>query len=472
MKVDIAELKKRWQVRSALAITLESGRMVVDLVVRDNGASASPSFSLPFGAEAVIADPEKAGQELAAQLAAAGIRERRSVICIPPGWALTASTDLPEIASEDLRGYLELRAEREFPIAVSDLRLAHCAYTLPDGKRRATLAAVAAKRLVAVERMLEVAGYRAVSISLGVEGCRSQAEAPAALHFLANGNHVDVVIAAGGGIAALRSLPGPTSAGEHGFDAGSFCRDVRIALGGLPDAVRQQLHAARFGGAPAAAETLCSGIRQQLERMGIESPACAPPRAGHDHVAHVGAASDAATSHLLGKPLAFEFVPPQTNRWQTLVQRFDSRRRRWFITAALALIVLPVLLFLIRSNIESGLSKEWNGMSKSVGEIETLQQKIRLSRPWFEPVPRGLQLLEGMMAAFPEQGEVWAKSVQITDASKVTCEGFARNQPALVAFLERLRGRPDVTELQVQQVRGENPVQFSLTYKWEARDAK
>ena len=32
--------------------------------------------------------------------------------------------------------------------------------------------------------------------------------------------------------------------------------------------------------------------------------------------------------------------------------------------------------------------------------------------------------------------------------------------------------RPDIVEVQVQQVRGENPVQFSLTYRWEARDAK
>src|SRR2546428_14159529 len=96
MKFDVAEIKKRLQTRAALAVTLESARMVVALVRRENGGSAVvQSLSIPIGAEAVVQDPEKTGTELAAQLDAAGIRERRCVVCIPPGWALSGSTDLP-----------------------------------------------------------------------------------------------------------------------------------------------------------------------------------------------------------------------------------------------------------------------------------------------------------------------------------------------------------------------------------------
>jgi len=105
----------------------------------------------------VVANPERAGQELAAALTAAGIAEKRCVVCVPPGWALTTSTEVPSVGAEDLRGYLELRAEREFPVAAADLRVAHCAYALPDGSRRATLAAIPAKRMEAVSQMLETA---------------------------------------------------------------------------------------------------------------------------------------------------------------------------------------------------------------------------------------------------------------------------------------------------------------------------
>ena len=92
---------------------------------------------------------------------------------------------------------------------------------------------------------------------------------------------------------------------------------------------------------------------------------------------------------------------------------------------------------------------------------------IRQFRPWFEPVPRDLQVLENLALAFPESGEVWAKSVTLGENNKVSCSGFAQNQSAWLSFLERLRKRKDVSHLQVQQVRGEKPIQFSIVYKWE-----
>jgi hypothetical protein len=111
-------------------------------------------------------------------------------------------------------------------------------------------------------------------------------------------------------------------------------------------------------------------------------------------------------------------------------------------------------------------------MKRNVAHLEALQQNIRRFRPWFESAPLNLQVLESLTASFPEQGEVWAKSVQIGEDFKVTCSGFAQNQPAMLAMLDRLRKRPDVTGVQVQSVRGEKPVQFSLTFKWVQRDAK
>lgn len=468
MNLTVAALKKRWQTRAALAVTVESGRIAVNLVRRENGGSrVVQSFVLPLGADALVADPQKTGEELAAHLRASAIRERRCVVCIPAGWAITTATDVPGISPEDLRGYLELRAESEFPVPVADLRLAHCVYLLPDGKQRATVVAVPAKRIEAVERMLDIAGCRAVSISLGLDGCMPESDGSAGLHFLANGTHVDLVIAAGGGIAALRSLSGPAKMGTPPFDANAFSREVRITLGGLPETVRQQIREANFSGSPSA-ETLRTQISPQLSRMGIVT--VPPPARGA--AGHSGAALEAVQHHLREEPIVFEFVPPQVSRWQTVFQRFDSRRRRWILLAAIALLVLPVTAFLIRSSTESHLEGEWNAMRKNVGELENLQLKLRQFRQWFDPAPQTVQALEALAAAFPDQGDVWAKSIQLGEGSKVTCSGFARNQAGFDALRDRLRSRSDVTGLQVQQVRGDNPVQFSLTYKWEPHDAK
>lgn len=462
----MAEVKKRLQVRTVLAVTVESGRVAVDLVRRESGGvSVTASFEMPFGADAVTGNPEKAGKQLAEQLAAAGIRERKCVVCIPASWALTTSTDVPEMTGEDLRGYLELKAEREFPISVADLRLAHCEFLGPDGQTRATLTAVPAKRMESIEKMLAAAECKAVSISLGLDACLPDHELPAAMHFVANGTHVDLIIAAGGGIAAVRSLPAPVDA--ETFDATGFSREVRITLGRLPEALRQQVTQARFSGSPATAESLCLEIRQHLGRMGIESRLQRGPGGGQQP----GAAVEAAERHLRREPIAFEFLTPEVNRWEKVARQFDDRRRRWIAGGVVGAVILLIATFFIRSHIESSLNNEWAGMRRKVADLEQLQQRIRQFRPWFEPAPQSLLIIDGLAAAFPDQGDVWAKSVQVVDGTKVTCSGFARSQSAMLAWLDRLRARKDVTGLQVQQVRGENPIQFSITYKWEAHES-
>jgi len=464
MKLELEALRKRLRARAVLAITIESGRLAVSLVRNEeSGASPAPAVSIPLGDADILKEPEEAGNQLQAALGAAGIQERNCVVCVPPGWALTTSTELPEVAAEDLRGYLELRAEREFPVNAADLRLGYSAYALPNGQRRATLAALSSKKIEAVERMLEVANRRATSISLALDKCLS--EPRAMLHILTNGNHADVVVTAGGGVAGLRSLALPMSSSGATMDATAFCRDVRITLGRLPEPVRQQIRHATFSGP--SAEELCVRTRYDLLRLGIQSPEGEevalpdePPEAS---------AAEAARRKLRGEEVAFEFVVPETKRWRELLERVDSSRRRRLIAGAAGLVLLPLLLLFIRSEIESHLQARWDAMADEVGELYGLQQKIREFRPWFEPAPRELQLLQSLALAFPERGEVWAKSIQVADDNKVTCTGFATAQPALLALLARMRARPDITALQVQQIRGENPIQFSMTYQWEAQ---
>jgi hypothetical protein len=466
MKLHVAELeklKKRFQSRAVLAVSLETAEIMVAVMRREGDeVRAGESFVLPIGAEAAVADPERAGAALADALDRLKVRERRCVVCLPRRWAVSATTEMPEVSGEDLRGLLELRAEREFSVPVHELRLTHSEYTLPGGARLATLAGLPAKRLEALAKMLEAAGCRAVSISLGVDRSARLGAAGTSLQFLANCDFVDVVVATGGGVTTLRTLPGPADAG---FDAAAFCREVRITLGRLPEAVRKGIGIARFSGPAEKVATLVRETEQPLRRLGIEHIEVEPAGA----VAHP--AIDAANQFLREQPVAFELVVRQASQWQTALARVDGKRRRWAVAAALGLIVLPALIFMIRSHTESSLEAEWNAMRGEVSELETLQQRIRQFRPWFEQTPQALQCLEALVSCFPESGEVWAKSTQLSETGKVTCTGFARQQSSILSLLDRLRKRPGVRDLQLQQTRGDNPVQFTIIYQWELKNA-
>lgn len=492
VKPAVDRVKQQVQTRSIIALTISSERIDVARVRGPvTGELTSRRFDpVKVGADEVLRNPERAGAVLAAALEAAGLKDKRCAVAVPPAWALTASTDLPSVESEDLRGYLELRAEREFPIPASELRVAFSAYSLPDGTQRATLAALPSKRLEAVEAMLAVAGRRATSVTLDLDDCfhaERTAASDANLHFLVDGGYADVVVLAGGGVAALRTLTGPSSKppaeGTNGeepagagtlepptasngeFNPATFCREVRITLGRLPTAIQEQVRAADFGGEPVAARALCETTREGLRRMGIALPADpnvmrerpAPPRS--------------ATRHLRRQTVPFEFIVPRPARWEVWFHRFNTKTGRKVAAALAAVILLPMLGFFVRSEQESALNKRWAAMNANVNELDALQQKIRKFRPWFDRKPTGVQLLESLFAAFPDAGDVWAKGIQINGA-KVTCTGFARNQPALLAMLDRLRHRPDVTNLQTQQIRGDNPVQFTIVYHWGAEGGK
>jgi hypothetical protein len=466
-KVDFAQLRKRLQVRSYLALTLESERIVITALRSDASQGAPrPPLTVAVGADEVVRHPEKAGQSVALALAAAGWRERRCVVCVPPGWALSTATDLPAMTPDDLRGFLEIRAEQEFSLPAGDLRLGYCVYTLAGGQPRATLAVVSGKRLKAVETLVETLGKKLVSVSLAL--AEALTDPQPTLHFQANGSHTDVIVTGGGGaIAALRSLASPLGTEEAPFDPGAFCREVRITLGRLPISIRKEVIQAQFGGSEASARRLCLEIRGDLQRMGISAPdgdeAAADPAMSNDP----GAAAAAAGRLLRGETVPFEFVVPEVRRWEATLTRLNIQKNRRVAGAVVGLILLPLFLFFVRSEMESHLNNEWDAMRDNVAQLDALQQKIHRFRPWFNPAPETVQALETLIAAFPEQGDVWAKSIQITPGYHVTCTCFARNYSVLQPMLDRLRARPGITGLQVGQTRGDKPVQFSITYLWQ-----
>jgi Tfp pilus assembly protein PilN len=126
---------------------------------------------------------------------------------------------------------------------------------------------------------------------------------------------------------------------------------------------------------------------------------------------------------------------------------------------------------MVRSHIESSLDQEWKDMQRNVAEVEKIQTKIRRFRPWFDPSPQSLSALETLAASFSDNGDTWAKSIQIHDGQRVTCTAFAKSQAAKDEMLGRLRKKPGVTEVQTQQVRGNSPITYTFTYKWETNRA-
>ena len=105
-------------------------------------------------------------------------------------------------------------------------------------------------------------------------------------------------------------------------------------------------------------------------------------------------------------------------------------------------------------------------MEKNVRELEGLQQEIRRFRPWYDESFGSLTILRKVTEAFPAEGAVTAKSLEISELSNVTCSGIASDNQALLRVLDQLRAADQISNVKLDQVRGKTPMQFTFNFQW------
>jgi hypothetical protein len=480
LKLDMPKLTllKRQPGSSLLGLSFDGGRLEVTHLVRSNGSvEVRESFSVSLSLDPLTDEAELVGREIRKHLEAAGVRERWCVVCVPLSWALTHTTKLPELSGEDLEGFLQIEAERGFPYSPETLMLSRSRHSSPADDGYLTLVAIPRDHVTRLETALRAAQLRPVSFSLGIVAVqRDEPDSSRGLISLVPGeNNVGLLVSCGGGVAVLRTIEGAfeLEGREKLVQADHVARELRITLGQLPVEVRNSIQRLRIFGQDDAATQLAEQLGPRVRSMGmaiehmreyepnecgVRMPAGTP----------VSGAGSLALRYLTGKGTGFEFLPPKISAWKQFSDRYASRKLASVGMTAGAVALLIVLALLVQQWQLSRWRAKWMTMKPRVTELDAMQQEIRRFRPWFDESFRSLSILRQLTEAFPEDGAVAAKSVEIREPSMVTCSGTARDHQALLAMLDRLGAAKEVTAVQVEQIRGKSPLQFSFNFRWGA----
>ncbi len=440
-----------------LGLSLDGSRLEGVVLRRANGSPQRlQSFSATLSLDPLTAVPELVGAEIRNHLAAAGIRERRCAVCVPSRWALTVASELPaELPEADLASFLQVEAERGFPSDPATLRIAgsRC------GGRYALQIGIPVNHLDRLEQVLRAAKLRPVGFSLGISALAPPGSNDGVLALAIGDGHVDLQISAAGGVAALRVLEGAveTEGARPVLQADVVAREARITLGQLPAELRATVRRLRVFGPRELAQELADEMDLRLESLGLE----AEPVTGD-----ASPASSLAARYLAGDAVAFEFLAPREAAWQQVLRQYSSGRYRSAVATAAALVVLVGGAFAAQQWQLARLRAQWKKMEPRVTELRAMQEQIRQYRPWFDDSFRSLSILRQLTLAFPEDGVVSAKSVEIRDVNQVTCSGVARDNAALLRTLSQLRSAPQIEELKVDQIRGRAPLQFVFDFRW------
>lgn len=460
---------------SLLGLTLHGQRLQGVVVRRAKGSlQIEQAFEVTLTLDPLTNDAELVGREIRNRLDEAGVRESRCVVGVPLNWVLTLQTKLPDIPEADVGNFLNIQAERGFPYGPEDLSVSTSRYRSPKGEQYATLTAIPRNHLVLLEKVLRAARLKPLSFSLGITALQpaSREESKNVLTLAIGENSIDLQVTCGGGVAALRALQGvwETEGNKRRIDADYLIRELRLTLGQLPEGFREAVTKMRLCGRADWVQSLTEEIAPSAQQIGLR----VETRAVHP-VNEAGAALPAPENWSPELALAvrvmteetsdFEFLPPKISAWTEMTTRFSSRKVVWAGSSAGAAILLVVGVFLFQYWKLSSLEAKWRAIEPRVQEIEAMQQNIRKYRPWFDDSLRGLSILRKLTEAFPAEGIVSAKRLEIKESSIVSCFGSAQDSQALRKVLERLRETKSIEDVTFEQSQGK-PLQFTFGFRW------
>jgi hypothetical protein len=455
--------------QSVLGLSLGDGQLRAVLVARSKvGWEVVKSASAALALDLQHPEPELLGREIKNHLDAAGIHERTCVVALPAKWVMSLHTKLPELPPEDVESFLQIEAEKGFPVDSGQLQIARSPLHSADAAY-VTQLAVRREQLDQLAAVLKAAGLKPVSFSLGLvalPGVISPA-GEGRITVAVEPNGAALVISAGGGVAAFRTFEAAieSEAGEKVVNGGAVARELRITFEQVPPDLRGGLRKLSLCGDEALVGQLAERLAEWAGSAGL--------------AIETAGSSDGPLPDLIAKGVAaqwleaaghrIEFLPPRPSRWDAMMARYNSKRLATAGMAVGAVVSLAVVIFGWQEFELWSLRSEWGAMQEQVTALQGVQDRIRDYRPWYDRSFSDLRILARVTQCFPQNGSVTARSFDVHKDAAVTTvsiSGTARDGQALLRTQDLLRKAKEIEGLKLEAISGKMPAQFTLTFRW------
>jgi hypothetical protein len=470
------KFRKRKKLTSLVGLALAGSRLD-GVVLRHTGGAlqAQQSFSATLTLDPLTAAPELVGREIRNHLDAAGVRERHCVFGLPVKWALTAHTELPPLPEADAASLLQMEMERGFPSDPATLQLSNSRCPLAENKTHVLIAGIPRTHIAALDLVLTAAKLKPVSFNFGLSALQLPADEKSngVLALAIGENTVSLQISCGGGVVALRAFEGTVEneAGRRVLHTEAVARETRITLGQLPAGLRDAVKHIRIFGPRELAQPLADEMELRFEPAGLDVEVVAAYSAdafGAQLPAQtpVSAAFSLAARWLMGQSPAFEFLPPKPTVIEQFVAKYSSGRLRTAGAIAAGVLVIVGGLFGFQQIELWRLRSQWSAIAEKVQQLQVVQNQVQQFQPWYDKSYRALAILRQLTLAFPEDGTVTAKTIEIENGNTISCSGNAQDDAALLATLARLRASDGVSGLKVDLIHGKSPMQFTFDFQY------
>ena len=384
------------------------------------------------------------------------------IVVLPAHLAPSIILTVPDISPEDRKGFIQIQAEQQLPLPLSEIHLATHEFQIGNQDH----ALVMGLRRDTVSKLNEAVianGFQVASITVDIAGVVDHAvdgndSLAGSCQLIQGQSSLTMVTHAEGGPTGLRHF----RLTNGGIDTATLERELRITLGQFPQSSQRQLTTLRTAKLPGVSSEQHVPISEHRSIAGLNVVNGAEPS---DLFVPI------ASSFFLKGASPLEFLPSRTSRFGKMYGQFNSQRNLW--VGLISVAAVTAFAFFLQDTKLSNLQKDWNGMKGRVAVVKRLKGKISEFRPWFDSsVPR-LTTARTITEAFPETGDIWLKQLNIRNdskvmknVSKVMANGSSSDQNTLLATQEDLRFTPGISNFEVKSQQGLDPISFSFEFDW------
>ena len=388
------------------------------------------------------------------------------IVVLPAHLAPSIILTVPDISPEDRKGFIQIQAEQQLPLPLSEIHLATHEFQIGN-QNHALVVGLQKDTVSKLNEAVIANGFQVASITVDIAGVVDHAvdgndSLAGSCQLIQGQSSLTMVTHAEGGPTGVRHF----HLTNGGIDAATLERELRITLGQFPQSSQRQLTTLRTAKLPGVSSEQHVPISEYRSLAGL-------------NVINGAETCDLfvpiASSFFLKGTSPLEFLPSGTSRFGKIYGQFNSRRNLW--VGLMSVVALTAIVFLYQIFHLNGLQKQWNGlnpfnpetglsMKDSVAVVETVQGKRREFRPWFDSSVPSLTTARAITRAFPETGEIWLKQLNIRDDSKVMATGSSSDQNSLLATLDKLRITSGISNLELKSQQGSAPIFFSFEFDW------
>ena len=422
---------------------------------RGRGAKLRSEGHTRLGQELNQIEPARLADDLGGVFRQLSSTVRECIVVLPAHLAPSIVLKVPDISPEDRKGFIQIQAEQQLPLPLSEIHLATHEYQIGNQEH----ALVVGLRRDTVSKLNEAVianGFQVASITVDIAGVVDHAiEGNDVLadscQLIQGQSSLTMVTHAEGGLTGLRHF----HLTNGGMDAATLERELRITLGQFAQPSQRQLSTLLEARLPGVSSAQRVPISEHQSFVGL-------------NVIKGDEASDLfvpiASSFFLNGASPLEFLPSRTSRFGKMYGQFNSRRNLW--VGSMTVVALMAIVFLNQISRLDSLQKDWDGIKENVATVETVVGNIGEFRPWFDSSVPSLTTARAITRAFPKTGEIWLKQLNIRDDSKIMANGSSRDQNSLLATLEKLRSTSGVSNLELKSQQGSDPIFFSFEFDW------